>query len=328
MELLKVSGISKQQAGAFILKDISFTLPRFRKIAIAGETGSGKSTLLKVIAGLSQPDTGEVLFEDKRVEGPLEVLIPGHEGIAYLSQYFELRHHYRVEEILSYANQLTEDEARNIYAICRINHLLQRRTDELSGGEAQRIALARLLTTAPRLLLLDEPFSNLDMIHKNLLKSVIHDIGESLEITCMLISHDPHDILSWADELFIMKAGQLLQRGAPQQVYYQPVDAYAAGLLGKYNLVPPDGLRHLSALPGITSNGKSLFARPEQFTLTAPQPDALKGKVQAITFWGGYYDIAVQVPGKTMVTVRMITCDVKKGDTVYVGWRGTDVWYI
>src|SRR5690606_10618559 len=272
MDLLKVSGISKQQAGAFILKDISFTLPRFRKIAIAGETGSGKSTLLKVIAGLAQPDAGQVLFENRRVEGPNEVLIPGHEGIAYLSQYFELRHNYRVAEILSYANQLTENDAKNIYAICRIDHLLHRRTDELSGGEAQRIALARLLTTAPRLLLLDEPFSNLDMIHKNLLKSVIHDIGESLEITCMLVSHDPHDILSWADELFIMKAGQILQRGAPQQVYYQPVNAYAAGLLGRYNLVPPARLRYFSALPGVTANGKSLFARPEQFTFTSQRP--------------------------------------------------------
>ncbi|HEY0610611.1 MAG TPA: ATP-binding cassette domain-containing protein, partial [Chitinophaga sp.] len=163
MSLLNVSAISKQQDGAFILKDISFEQRRFQHIAIAGETGSGKSTLLKVIGGLAQPDSGQVTFEGGRVKGPNEVLIPGHPGVAYLSQYFELRHNYWVEEILSYANKLTDEEAQNIYEICQIDHLFRRRTDQLSGGEKQRIALARLLTTSPRLLLLDEPFSNLDM---------------------------------------------------------------------------------------------------------------------------------------------------------------------
>jgi ABC-type Fe3+/spermidine/putrescine transport system ATPase subunit len=315
MSLLKVSAISKQTDGAFILKDISFEQQRFQHIAIAGETGSGKSTLLKVIGGLAQPDSGQVLFEGQKVKGPLQVLIPGHPGVAYLSQYFELRHNYWVEEILSYANLLTDEEAQNIYKICQIDHLFRRRTDQLSGGEKQRIALARLLTTAPRLLLLDEPFSNLDMIHKQTLKTVINDISEKLEITCMLISHDPQDILSWADTVFLMRNGEIIQQGTPEEVYNRPVNEYAAGLLGKYNLIPSAG------------DGKSLFIRPEHFVINNNAPGAFSGKVQSVTFWGSYYDIEVQPAKKDRITVRQLS-NLKKGDTVNVSVLPEHIWYL
>ncbi len=213
MAVLTVSGLSKSERGKRIVNDINFTQQISQKIAIAGETGSGKTTLLKMIAGLIQPDTGEIQFENKRVVGPYEKLIPGHPAIAYLSQHFELRNNYSVEEELEAVNKLTGEEADNLYRICRIEHLLKRRTDQLSGGERQRIVLARLLTTSPRLLLLDEPFSNLDAVHRNIIKSVIHDISEELKITCILVSHDALDILSWSDTILVMKDGRLIQQG-------------------------------------------------------------------------------------------------------------------
>ena len=183
MVLLKVSEVTKQQNGNVVLQGISFTQKQFQKIAIVGESGSGKSTLLKVIGGLAQPDTGDVLFENKHVDGPNEKLIPGHPKIAYLSQHFELRNNYRVEEILEYANKLSNKEAQRLYEICHISHLLKRKTDQVSGGEKQRIAMARLLIGSPKLFLLDEPFSNLDVLHRNTLRKVIHDMGEKLKIT-------------------------------------------------------------------------------------------------------------------------------------------------
>src|SRR5688572_25264978 len=100
MAWLKVSGIKKKERESFTIKDIFFTQDRFQKIAIVGETGSGKTTLLKMIAGLVQPDAGEISFEREKVAGPYEKLIPGHPGIGYLSQHFELRNNYRVEEEL------------------------------------------------------------------------------------------------------------------------------------------------------------------------------------------------------------------------------------
>ena len=218
------------------LEKISFTQPKCQRLAIVGETGSGKSNLLKMIAGLMTPVQGTIQFEGQRVLGPLERLIPGQPGIAYLSQHFELWHNYRVSEVLSYANDLDPEESATLYRLCDIAHLLDRRTDQLSGGERQRIALARLLVRPPRLLLLDEPFSNLDMIHKRSLKQTIRDTAAHFGASEILVSHDPADILSWADEVLILRAGQLIQQGPPLEVYTRPKDEYAAALLGDYTL--------------------------------------------------------------------------------------------
>src|SRR5262245_12183328 len=110
MALLTVDNISKRGNESFIVKPISFVQDPFQHIAIAGETGSGKTTLMKMIAGLVQPDSGEIRLDNERVIGPNEKLLPGHKHIAYLSQYFELRNNYYVHEILDYANQLTDEE--------------------------------------------------------------------------------------------------------------------------------------------------------------------------------------------------------------------------
>ncbi|MGF6849605.1 ABC-type sugar transport system ATPase subunit [Chitinophaga sp. W3I9] len=327
MNFLEVSNISKELHGAYILKNVSFTQHAFQKIVIAGETGSGKSTLMKIVGGMAQADAGTVMFEGKRVKGALEVLIPGHPGTAYLSQHFELRNNYRVEEILSYANKLTDEEAAEIYDICRISHLLKRKTDQLSGGEKQRIAMARLLISSPRLFLLDEPYSNLDMIHKSILKKVISDIGDKLGITVMLISHDPMDILPWADEILVMKDGEIVQQGSPQQIYNQPVNEYVAGLFGKYNLLSPGKAAVLDGLPGITLNGKSIFIRPEDFKIVRAKKDALPGKIRDIAYYGSFFEAEVAL-GNEVVTIKTTDAGLKKGAAVNISVAPETVWYI
>ena len=297
MSLLIVSNISVHQtAGDFTLTGISFIQEPFQKIVIAGETGAGKSTLLKAIGGLLQPHAGSILFEENKVKGPDDQLIPGYAGIGYLSQYFELRNHYRMEELLSYANTLTDAAAERIFALCRIDHLLQRKSNELSGGERQRIALARLLLTAPRLLLLDEPFSNLDLPHKNVLKSVLHDVCGELGITCILTSHDPLDTLSWADEVLVLRYGRMVQQGTPVQVYQQPVDEYTAGLFGSYNLIPPEAIGFLATLPHVQLHGKQLLIRPEEVKIV-PGGKGVAGEVRQVKFYGSYYEVEVWVDG-------------------------------
>jgi ABC-type sugar transport system ATPase subunit len=327
MALLTVSGLSKSEKGKFIVKDINFTQQSFQKIAIAGETGSGKTTLLKMIAGLTQPDTGEIKFENKRVVGPYEKLIPGHPGIAYLSQHFELRNNYRVEEELEAVNKLTDKEANDLYDVCRIEHLLKRRTDQLSGGERQRIVLARLISTFPKLLLLDEPFSNLDAVHKSIIKSVINDIGEKLKITCIMVSHDALDILSWADKILVVKDGKLIQEGTPEQIYKRPVNEYCAGLFGEYNLMNSNNSKIFAAIPGINLNGKQLLIRPEHFTIVAPERNDLNGIMQSILFWGSYYTVDVLVAGK-IIRVKTNNIQLTEGDTAGLSLSPGNVWYI
>ncbi|MEO8770311.1 MAG: ABC transporter ATP-binding protein [Ferruginibacter sp.] len=319
MDLLTLSGISSMLNGNPVIKNISFTQQKFQKIAIAGETGAGKTTLLKVIAGLAEPNSGSVIFEGKKVLGPNEKLIPGHDSIAYISQNFELRNNYQVEEELAYTNHLSDEAAVSLFEICRISHLLKRWTDELSGGEKQRIVTARALISSPRLLLLDEPFSNLDMAHKEIMKKLINDITEKLKITCILVSHDPLDILSWADEILVLKNGELIQRANPKQIYLQPVDEYTAALFGRYNLIDK---KHrvqfkMSKETSLYSFGDNIFIRPEHAKIVNENESSVVGIIKKVMFFGSYFEIDVQVQD-TMIVARTMEAGLKELDTVWL----------
>lgn len=324
MALLSVQHLSGIEEGKTTVKDISFIQEHFEKIAIAGETGAGKTSLLKMIGGLMQPASGAILFNNEKVKGPDEQLIAGHKKIAYLSQHFELRNNYRVHELLEMVNQLEQKETDKIYAICKIDHLLNRWTDELSGGEKQRIALARLLSTSPQLLLLDEPYSNLDMLHKRQMKAVIQELGEEMNITCMLISHDAADILSWADTVFFMRNGEIIQRGSAMELYNKPADEYCAGLLGNYNLIDA---RLLPPVQGKNNNPGKIFFRPENIRIADPAKSVLKGIVQKILYWGSYYTIDVQVQDQ-LIFLQVPAHQLKPGDETGLEFAPGEYWYL
>jgi len=310
MSLLIVRSIEKEHEGKKILKGISFAQGAFQKIAIAGETGSGKTTLLKIIAGLDQPSQGEIIFAGDNVKGSNEKLVPGHPAIAYLPQFFELPKFLRVEQVLAYSNKLTDREATRLFKLCHIQHLLKRKTNELSGGERQRIALCRLLIGKPTLLLLDEPFSNLDLILKSRLKEVIHDVSAVLKITCLLVSHDPDDTLPWADEILVMRAGKIIQQGTPQIIYQQPINAYVAGLFGKFARLNDLQLRLLKKTD-------RKFLRPEDFIFVKRNSAALTGVVHKISFLGNGYEIETLIEHE-LIALRAKACTFKVGQVVFV----------
>ncbi len=307
MALLEVQHISKQQPERTVLDNISFQQEALQKIAITGESGAGKSTLLKIISGLVQKDAGTLLFNGEKITGPEEKLLAGHKDIAYLSQHYELHNNYVVKDLIWFQIKVDEAEATELFDICRISHLLDRRTNQLSGGEKQRIALCMLLVKSPKLLVLDEPFSNLDPIHKNTLKAVLEDITERLQITCLLASHDPDDTLSWADKILVMKEGRIVQLGTPKEIYYQPINKYVAGMFGKYNLFTPEQ----SSWFGLEANEKEVMIRPERFNISATDSNGIKGTIQKISFRGSFYEVTVLVE-----------------DLVIVGSTGKNEWEI
>jgi iron(III) transport system ATP-binding protein len=312
MALLQIQHISKKVEDKKIIDDISFEQNALQKIAIAGESGSGKTTLLKMITGHVQPTSGTILFDGERVIGPDEKLLPGHRHIAYLSQHYELLNHYRVEELIWFENKLDEAAAKQLFEICRIHRLLQRKTNHLSGGEKQRIALCLLLVKQPTMLVLDEPFSNLDPVHTDTLKAVLDDITERLKITCTLTSHDPHDTLSWADEILVIKDGKLLQSGTPQTLYYKPINEYVAGLFGKYNLLKP----HIASLFGIDSNNNDVMTRPEHFKISKTG-SGVNGIIKKVSFQGSFYEAEVIVSDEKII-VRTSMKELKPGEKVFV----------
>ncbi len=310
MGFLEVSGVKREESGILAVNGISFRQAEGERLAIVGETGSGKSTLLRMVAGLLQPNEGEIRFQDKRVKGPLQQLIPGHPKIAYLSQHYELRNHYRVEEVLQMVSEVPPAAAAHIYKVCRIDHLLKRRTDQLSGGERQRIAIARLLTTAPSLLILDEPFSNLDLPHKTELKQVLIEAGGALGISFLLASHDPHDVMAWATRIMVLRHGRLVAEGSPTHMYSHPDSGYVAGLFGKFNLV--------------MYGSQPAMLRPEDILINPkPSPPAtLTGIVTEIRFQGFYQEVEVNIGGQRLTAYVLLQQEqFRVGEQVKVSIR-------
>lgn len=317
MSWLSVQSLKKSFNEHVVLDDLHLELEVGERLAIAGETGSGKSSLLKIIAGLMQPDKGKITFDGARVLGPEEKLLPGHDKIGYLSQHFELLNNYRVEEVLEMKTVLPVSEAQQIISLCEIEHLLKRKTTELSGGEKQRVALARTLLSRPSLLLLDEPFSNLDPGHKRLMKQTLQRVEQALGITTILVSHDGADLLSWASRIIILRKGVIVQEGSPERVYQFPVNNYSAGLLGDFTLVSSEDTPDIIAWAGLQANTPFVFIRPEQVNLVENETRGLAAVVEELYFMGAYYLLMVKAKQK-LIAVKVNTSQYQQGQTVFL----------
>jgi ABC-type sugar transport system ATPase subunit len=319
MELLKAQNISKMAGERVLLADTSLAIPMGSRLAIMGETGSGKSTLLKILAGLIPPSSGEVQLHGKKLENPAEQLIPGHPQIAYLSQHFELRNNYRVVEVLEMTAKLDADACNNIIELCRISHLLNRKTHEISGGERQRIALARLLLGNPDLLLLDEPFTNLDMVNKAIIRDVLQEISEQLELTCIMVSHHPEEVLPWADTLMIMQKGKIIQAGTPKQVYNHPINGYAASLTGLSNPLLP-GEEQLASALGL-QNTLPQWIRPENLIIHKNSREGAPGRVESIAFMGHFHVIRINMGYRDLTIFSNFAYEIEVGEEVSVVFK-------
>jgi len=322
MQWLSVNQVVTSHQARPVSAGISFFMQRNERLGIAGETGAGKSSLLKMIAGLLQPTEGNIIFEDKRVEGPEEKLLPGHRHIAYLSQHFELLNHYCVEEYLALSNILETDEAISLFSLCGIDHVLKRKTSQLSGGERQRVALANALVKRPRLLLLDEPFSNLDFVQKENIKQLLTTIERSLSVSSLIVSHDAADLLSWADKILLLQNGQIVQQGAPSHLYLHPVNAYCAGLLGPFMALSVEWLTPMGGSAARPTNSKMVYARPEQFTLDIEEknPNSFLATVEAVSFLGPFSLVEVVCRGER-IKVSVPVAHFEKGQQVYLSLR-------
>lgn len=287
---LHINNITKTYSNTTVLQDVSFKVEQHKNVAIIGVSGSGKTSLLKILSGHLQATNGEVFFEGLKVVGPLEKLLPGHKNIGYLSQHYELLNNYVVKDLILFNEMLSLNKINELLEICAVNHLLNRKTSELSGGEKQRIALCKILITQPKLLVLDEPYSNLDLWHSTILKSTLQSLQQELGISILLASHNPLDTLSWANEIIVLQDGKIVQQANPESTFYQPKNQYVAGLFGSYT-----NLQTLFQLSDFC------IARPNQITITSSINATLKGFIKTINFLGVYYEVIVQVGLHTCV---------------------------
>jgi len=203
-------GLVRRQGDRPVVDGVSMRMARGERLAVAGASGSGKSTLMRMLAGLEQPDLGTVRFEGRRVQGPLERLVPGHPGIAYLSQHFELRRNYRVADELAAWSLVPPEESDALFEACRITSFLRRWTHQLSGGERQRIALARAFLKDAPILVLDEATSALDSEVEAAIQGQLDSLMKGR--TVIAIAHRLSTIARM-DRLVVLEHGRIVEQG-------------------------------------------------------------------------------------------------------------------
>ncbi|MFN8324776.1 MAG: ABC transporter ATP-binding protein [Flavobacteriaceae bacterium] len=248
--MLSVNNISFSYLDNKTLNDISFSLEKGKILSIIGESGCGKSTLLKLIYGLYDLDEGSVFWNEKEILGPKFNLIPGMEYMKYLAQDFDLMPFITVaENVGKYLSNIYKDKKNQRIAelleIVEMTEYANVKAKFLSGGQMQRVALARVLALEPEVLLLDEPFSHIDNFRKNSLRRKLFGYLKEKQITTILATHDSTDVLSFADEVVIMKEGQIIELGKPNDIYNKPKNFYIASLFGDVNEIQIDRKKKL-----------------------------------------------------------------------------------
>ncbi len=233
------------------VNNVDFGIREGQITAIIGESGSGKTTLLKLIYGLLEPTSGEVRYRGWLVPTRKDKLIPGHDAMRLVSQGFDDLNLYakvwdNIASQLPNTNlSLKESKTRETLERLKIHHLAQQRVADLSGGEKQRVAIARALVNEPEVLLMDEPFNQVDAAFRDALQQDMRQIVEDTGLTIVLVSHDPTEVLAMADELIVMKNAQIMEQGTPAALYYHPTHAYTAQLLAKSNILSSNEAAHL-----------------------------------------------------------------------------------
>lgn len=316
--IISVKNLTKQyqaeQAGG--IRNISFDINRGDVVAIIGESGSGKSTLLKSIFGLLKTDAGEVFFEDKRVLGPDEQLIPGHKQMKMVTQDFSLNIYAKVYDNI--ASQLSNtdlktkaDKTLAIMEHLRISHLQNKKIIELSGGEQQRVAIAKAMVSDTQVLLLDEPFSQVDALLKNQLRADIKRVASETGVTVILVSHDPADGLFLADQLLIIKDGELLQTGKPVDIYQHPMHIYTAQILGNAVVLTRDEAEKI----GLKTDKQFVVFYPEWAEINNSW-NSRRFEVKDVYYKGFYDELLVERKGVNIRALQLNRGENKKNDHV------------
>ena len=240
---LQAKELSKVYLGGGGVKNIDLEILPGQVTAIIGASGSGKSTLLSLLYGLLSPDSGEAQFKGERIWGPEEKLIPGHDAMKMVTQAEDdLNLFAKVQDNISVLLPNTDIKAKQqktakILDQLHMQHLADKRVADLSGGEKQRVAIARALVTGPQVLLLDEPFNQVDTSFRDGLQEDIRQIVKDTGLTVVMVSHDPAEVLSMADSLVVLKGGEIIEAGNPQKIYNEPQQLYTAQLLARCNIL-------------------------------------------------------------------------------------------
>lgn len=277
--MLRSEKLSYSYAESFSLKNLSLHIKSGEIVGIIGHSGSGKSTLLHILAGLKEPAEGKIFLNDEPLLTPSKKLVPGHEKIKLVTQQNTLFPNISIFENIAYELRYYEKDYQkarvtSLAETLNLKHLLDKLPRNLSGGEVQRVMIAKALADEPWVLLLDEPMANLDRIHKKQVMLSLNEVVKKEDIACIMVTHDIYDAFGMADRLMIMNKGKVVQEASSEEIYFSPKNLYVAELTGEVN--------HLN----------NTYFRSEDVIIDAAGD--LKGTVKACIFQGAYFEIVIE----------------------------------
>ena len=317
--LLAVHGLTKSYDGGRTqaLSDVSLDLQEGKSLAVLGPSGCGKSTLLRLIAGLETPDSGEITMNGDS----LNDVPPHRRGFGLMHQDLALFPHLNVRDNIAFGlrSQKWEPEAienrvHELLELMRIEPLADRSVDAISGGEQQRVALARSLAPRPRLLMLDEPLGALDRRLREELAQEIRRIRDHEGVTLIYVTHDHDEAFAVADDILVLEQGRAVQHGPPEDVWLNPATPFVARFLGHENLfrceisTKDDGTNEArcalgSWQPAETPDApiSTALIPPEAVTLVpSDQDDGVTATITDVTLQGGSYEVTLNIRGETL----------------------------
>ena len=326
--LIRLDGISKSFDGESVLDNLSLEIHDKEFITLLGPSGCGKTTTLRIIGGFETPDTGDVFFDGKRIND----LPPYQRQVNTVFQRYALFPHLNVFDNIAFGLRIhkcpdreIKTKVKEMLALVNLKGFERRRVSTLSGGQQQRVAIARALVNQPKVLLLDEPLSALDLKLRKDMQNELKNIQHQTGITFIYVTHDQEEALSMSDTVVVMENGHIQQIGSPTDIYNEPVNAFVADFIGESNIVDGVMLADRRAKfsghvfdcvdGGFAKNEPvDVVVRPEDVDVVAPEKGMLKGLVTGVTFKGVHYEIIVDVAGfKWMIQT---TDFVAEGETI------------
>lgn len=310
MSYLTVRDASKQFGPTVrALDGVSFAVERNEFFTLLGPSGCGKTTLLRSIAGFSNLTTGSISLDGRQLDS-----VPSHKrDIGMVFQDYAVFPHLTVAENVAFGLKArkvpaaeTATRVSGALATVRLGGLAERLPAALSGGQQQRIGLARAMVIRPKLLLMDEPLSNLDAKLRIDLRDEIRDIQKSIGIAAIYVTHDQEEALAMSDRICVMNAGRIEQIGTPQEIYADPRTIFVASFVGTMNVMPREAAPHLGMkLDGPSSRVHNWTIRPEHLRLDQaddlPGSARISGVVEKFTYLGREAQVLVQTPAGKLV---------------------------
>ncbi len=325
---VEIAGVGKSFDDTVVLTEIDLHVTPGQSVALLGPSGCGKTTLLRVVAGLERPDAGAITIGDTRMAGPGTWVPPEKRNVGMVFQDWALFPHLSVGRNVGYGLPRAERDGPRVteaLAMVGMTGLEDRMPDTLSGGQQQRVALARAIAPRPSVLLLDEPFSNLDTALRVDVRSEVHRLLVELGITSIFVTHDQEEAFVLGDRVAIMNDGILEQVGTPYEIYRDPVSPWIASFVGDVNLIDADANGLVAASPigdlplrGHRRGPVRVLVRPEALRLTSGDT----AEVRLVEFYGHDMMVTVGAPSGELSVRVSASSVIERGDRVGVEYVG------